>query len=241
VISALLAEFPGFRGVRDAAPSSDFRMNGRRIPRKSLRETGRTAVTANVDVREPAPPIDADSPLAWTMEGRAGQPPSSLIPRFWAPGWNSDQSLHKFQIEVGGPLRDGDPGVRLFEPPAVAAHVSHGTVPPAFAARDGLLLLVPRHHLFGSEELSALSPGIARRSPAPYIAMGRQDAERFGVREGKLALVSWQDAGAGRAATMRCTVVMGNLPPGIAAAPRGIPGMTGVAMPAFVRVTGVET
>jgi hypothetical protein len=71
--------------------------------------------------------------------------------------------------------------------------------------------------------------------------MGRQDAERFGVREGKLALVSWQDAGAGRAATMRCTVVMGNLPPGIAAAPRGIPGMTGVAMPAFVRVTGVET
>ena len=52
------------------------------------------------------------------MEGYQGQPPAPLIPRFWAPGWNSVQALNKFQEEVGGPLRGGDPGRRLIEPAA---------------------------------------------------------------------------------------------------------------------------
>ena len=30
--------------------------------------------------------------------------------RLWAPGWNSVQAITKFQEEIGGPLRGGDPG-----------------------------------------------------------------------------------------------------------------------------------
>jgi len=45
------------------------------------------------------------------MEGYPAQPPSSLTPFFWAPGWNSIQSVNKFQSEINGPLRGGDPGV----------------------------------------------------------------------------------------------------------------------------------
>ena len=72
---------------------------------------------ANIDVHEPKPPDDPDSPLAFSMEGypRRSRPPR-LIPRFWAPGWNSVQAVNKFQDEVGGPLRGGDPGRRLIEP-----------------------------------------------------------------------------------------------------------------------------
>ncbi len=109
-------DLPAFADVPAIAPPADFRMVGQKIPRQPHRYSGRTAMTANVDVHEPQPPDDPDSPLAFSMEGYDGQPPPALLPAFWAPGWNSVQALNKFQIEVGGPLRGGDPGRRLIEP-----------------------------------------------------------------------------------------------------------------------------
>ena len=73
---------------------------------------------ANIDVSEPKPPDDPDSPLAFSMEGTPDQPPAALIPFFWSPGWNSIQATNTYQKEVGGPLRGGDAGVRIFEPAA---------------------------------------------------------------------------------------------------------------------------
>ena len=49
------------------------------------------------------------------MEGYKGIPPSSMTPFFWSPGWNSVQSVTKYQKEPGGALKDGDPGVKLFK------------------------------------------------------------------------------------------------------------------------------
>ena len=71
---------------------------------------------ADTDVNEPMTPRDPDSPLGFSMEGYQGEPPSSLLTHYWAPGWNSVQAVNKFQEEVGGPLRGGDPGRRLIEP-----------------------------------------------------------------------------------------------------------------------------
>ena len=116
-------------------------------------------------MHEPKPPDDPDSPFAFTMEGYHGQPPSALIPRFWAPGWNSVQAVNKFQDEVGGPLRGGDPGRRLIEPSAGTPPPYFDRVPPAFEPHADEWLSVPLHHIFGSEELSVLAPGIAERMP----------------------------------------------------------------------------
>ena len=54
--------------------------------------------------------------FTFSMEGN-NQPTAhrSQVPFAWAPGWNSPQAWNKFQDEVGGKLRFGDPGVRLFE------------------------------------------------------------------------------------------------------------------------------
>ena len=57
---------------------------------------------ANISVHEPEPPEDPDAPFSFSMEGYLGHPPPALIPRFWAPGWNSVQAVNKFQDEVGG-------------------------------------------------------------------------------------------------------------------------------------------
>ena len=108
---------------------------------------------ANINVSEPKPPVDPDSALSYTMEGYRGLPPSSMIPFFWSPGWNSVQSINKYQQEVGGALHDGDPGIRLFEGTDRSPEY-YTSVPEKFISLEGHLLMVPVHHIFGSEELS---------------------------------------------------------------------------------------
>jgi NADH-quinone oxidoreductase subunit G len=162
------------------------------------------------------------------MEGYPGQPPAALIPRFWAPGWNSVQALNKFQSEVGGPLRGGDPGQRLIEPAAVARVSYFDTVPPAFQPRDDEWLIIPVYHIFGSEELSILAPAIAERAPQPYLGLNPDDVTRLQVHEGdELEL---------RVDSMACRLpvrLMPALPVGIAGYPASLPGLPGIALPAW--------
>jgi len=103
------------RPPRTVAPTADFRIAGMKVARQSHRGSGRTAAHADAGIFEPRPPDDPDSALAFSTEGYEGHPPPPLLPRFWSPGWNSPQALVKFQEEVFGPLRGGDPGVCLVE------------------------------------------------------------------------------------------------------------------------------
>ncbi len=176
VTAACAAAIPNLEPILRAAPSASFRMGGQKIPREPHRYSGRTAMHANVNIQEPEQPDDPDTPLAFSMEGYPGLPPPSLIPRFWAPGWNSVQAVNKFQDEVGGPLSGGDPGERLIEPTPAKKTAYFENVPAGFAPRLGEWLLLPLHHIFGSEELSALAPGIAELSTEPYLALNPDDA-----------------------------------------------------------------
>jgi NADH-quinone oxidoreductase subunit G len=232
VIDAMAAEIPALKGVRDAAPDASFRVNGLRVPRKTLRESGRTAVTAHIDIHEPMPTTDADSPMAYTMEGAARNVPSSLIPRFWSPGWNSDQSLNKFQSEVGGPLAGGDPGVRLVEPPASPAGGWFSSIPAAHSSPDGTLLLVPSHSVFGSEELSSRAPGIAQRTLPASLSLSSSAAAQLGLSDGRTARVTFETG-----ATLDLPVRVGNLPAGVASIVSGLPGVP-TGLPVRIRVTG---
>jgi NADH-quinone oxidoreductase subunit G len=185
VVAAMIEALPALKPIVEAAPVGDFRLVGQKVPRQPHRYTGRTAMHADVDVSEPKPPDDPDSPLAFSMEGYEGQPPPALIPRFWAPHWNSVQALNKFQEEIAGPLRGGDPGVRLIEPGGGSAGEYFARVPPAFELRAGQWLTVPVHHIFGSEELSVLTPGVFELAPEPYLALNPQDAAGLGVQAGE--------------------------------------------------------
>ena len=159
ITAALAAALPVFKPIQDIAPNADFRISGQKVPRQPHRYSGRTAMLANISVHEPKPAEDSDTPLSFSMEGYEGQPPSPLIPRYWSPGWNSVQALNKFQQEVGGPLKGGDPGKRLIEPMQKGKPEYFTDIPAEQAAgRDQPP--VPEYHIFGSEELSAQSPAI---------------------------------------------------------------------------------
>ncbi len=222
-IAALAGSIPGLEKVLDAAPSASFRITGRKVPRQSHRASGRTSVHAAIDVHEPRPPDDPDSPFAFSMEGYEGRAPSPLIARYWAPGWNSVQALNKFQAEVGGALVGGDPGIRLIEPADSADTIYFNDIPAPFKPGP-TFLAIPLHHIFGSEELSMCSPSIAGRSPGPYIALNRNDAARLGVSEGESVEASFADS------QWRLSVVLrADLPEGTAGFPAGHPEVKGMA------------
>ena len=228
VTAAMIQALPVLAPVAEIAPLATFRIAGQKIARQHQRFSGRTAMTANIDVSEPKPPDDPDSALVFSMEGFQGQPPPALIPRFWAPGWNSIQSLNKFQSEVGGPLVGGDPGRRLIEA-ATGKPTPFTGVPPAFEPQPDRWLAVPLYHIFGSEELSILTPGVAERAPKPYLAMNPEDAAGQGLQEGQETEVSF--GGSPRRLIVR---IVPSLPAGVVGLPVGLPGMLGISLPMWL-------
>ncbi len=231
ISSALAKALPVFAPITDIAPPRGFRVAGEKIPRQPHRYSGRTAMSANINVHEQKPPDDPDSPLSFSMEGYQGLPPSPLIPRFWAPGWDSVQALNKFQSEVGGPLRGGDPGIRLVEP-AEADKVSYfHDIPSAFEPRKDQWLIVPIHHIFGSEELSILSPGVSELAPQPYLAMNRDDAMYLECEEGQEVRLNITDA------VLFLPIKLTPLRKGAIGLPVGLPELLGITFPQWCRIS----
>ena len=247
LLPAMAKALPALAPVTEMAPPAGFRMAGQRIPRQSHRYSGRTAMTANLDVHEPKPPADPDSPLAFSMEGFPGLPPAALLGRYWAPGWNSVQAINKFQIEVGGPLHGGDPGRRLIEavPASEVETISaspveprqdvlppyFADVPAAFTPRAGRWWAVPALHIFGSEELSVHAPGIAQLAPKPYVAIPSAEAERLGFKDGQPVTLT-----IGQRTWRLPLKARPGLPAGVAAVPSGLPESCGLELPAWAEI-----
>jgi NADH-quinone oxidoreductase subunit G len=256
VTAACAAEIPRLEAILHAAPSAGFRIDGQKVPRQPHRYSGRTAMHAGVNVHEPKQPDDQDTPLAFSMEGYPDHPPPALIPRFWAPGWNSVQAVNKFQDEVGGPLTGGDPGERLIEPAPDKKPAYFENVPAGFEPRAGEWLLLPLHHIFGTEELSVLAPGIAELSTEPYLALNPGDADHLGLTAGDDAWLLLPqppeispldfpvNAAAGFPKVYSLPVQLRpELQRGVAGLPVGLPGLgglAGIALPAWGRVTRAE-
>lgn len=182
IVSACARSHPNLAGIEAAAPSSDFRNRGMKVARMTQRYSGRTAMRADISVHEPQQPLDDESALSYSMEGLTGQEPAALTPYVWSPGWNSNQSSHKFQAEIAGPLRHGDPGVRLLEP-AAATELHQRFRHFEDDATDSATLL-PRYHIFGSDELSGRTPAIAERCPGAYVEIDKATADGLGVDNG---------------------------------------------------------
>ena len=226
VTAACARALPALAAIVDAAPSADYRMAGARIAREPARRSGRTA-DLTVRVQD-----DPDTPLSFTMEGYYGPMPAPLLPYAWAPGWNSVQAINKFQQEVGGPMRGGDPGLRLIEPASGPPPPQFTAVSAAFAPRPESRLIVALHEVFGSEELSRLAPAVAELVPAPYLALGADDAAGLGLADGDL--VTLMVAGT----TVTVAVRTGRaVATGIAGLFGGPPGL---ALPAWGRLMTVR-
>ncbi|MBL0445656.1 NADH-quinone oxidoreductase subunit NuoG [Aeromonas veronii] len=180
----------------EAAPNAGLRIRGMRLAREPHRYSGRTSMLADQNVSEPRVAQDPDSPFNFSMEGYAGaRQPLPQVPFAWAPGWNSPSAWNKFQDEVGGKLRAGDPGRRLLEATNPQAEGKEllgwfTTIPAPFKAAEALQV-VNYAQLFGGEELSARSPVIQARMNEPELVLNPLDAQRLALHGGSQVSFSW--------------------------------------------------
>lgn len=229
VIEACVSALPQLKGMVEAAPDASFRIRGQKLARSPNRSSGRTAMRANISVHEPRQPQDKDTMFAFSMEGNnSPYADRQQVPFAWAPGWNSPQAWNKFQSEVGGKLRHGDPGVRLIE--AGEATLAYYTeIPAAFTAVDNQWRVAPYYHLFGSEEMSQRSEVIAQRMPTAYVMVNPDDAARLGVNEG--TRVEFSCAGQTLTLPVRLSATLDKGQVGL---PLGLPGISPVLVGATV-------
>ncbi|MBB2206040.1 NADH-quinone oxidoreductase subunit NuoG [Gluconacetobacter takamatsuzukensis] len=212
IIAAMAQDIPSLSAVADAAPGAGYRLDGRRVRSEPARISGRTALRAHVSVHDRPLQASPDTPLAPTMEGAYSPDiPGALIPFYHAPGWNSVQSLNRFQQEIGGKMRGGEAGTRLLDGTPHTPPNWHHDIPPPFTTGPDDLLLLPEYRLFGTEELSTLSPPIATRIAPAALRLGTMPA---GLENGTTATITL----AGEQITLPVRHDSA-LPPGIALCP----------------------
>ena len=196
VIDDMVKATPVLWGVKDAAPAADYRITGLKVAREPRRYSGRTAMRAKLSVHEPMQPKDTDSALTFSMEGYVGDQTSpSVIPFAWSAGWNSPQAWNKLQDKVGGRLKGGDVGVRLFDTlpklDTTYANLSADIVPAVYGSIfEGRVSLVPVYQLFASSPMASRSPVVASQLKAPTWLIAKDDAQKWLIKEGDRLTIS---------------------------------------------------
>lgn len=123
------------------------------------------------------------------MEGYTGkQTPSSMVPFAHAAGWNSPQAWNKYQDKVGGHLKNGDPGVRLFDM-LERLPTRQYVAPEALSAtttdmQQGQAKLVPIYNIYASSMMASRSPIVAEQLPVAAWRIGMDDAKDWNIAAG---------------------------------------------------------
>ena len=148
------------------------------------RYSGRTAMLANQTVHEPKPFGEQNAPYKQSMEGvTSGCDKDASMPYSWSPGWNSNQSNHKFKDEFRGDTLSLQTGVSVFEPsPSVGLQAPY--VPPI---ESGKTRILPLQQVFGSESLSLFSLPIQKVVVQAQVYISPEQAEKWKLASGQLA------------------------------------------------------
>jgi len=172
-------EIEGCAAIVGLTPGADFTVAGMRVPRQQHRYSGRTAMRADVDVHEPKQEQDEDGIMSYSMEGVPATRDSTVFNTAWSGGWNSNQSVFKFQSHTGGPLKQAGHGICLIE--NIASEKTYNEFEKAESAK-GDYQVFPLYHLFGSDELTAKTPAIQEKATSGYIALNEADVAKLGLQ-----------------------------------------------------------
>ncbi len=149
------------------------------------RVSGRTAMLANQTVHEPKPFSELGAPYKQSMEGtQVGQKNEFPLAYSWSPGWNSNQSNHKFRDEYRGPELEKQEGVR---------GITLGQSDQWFKwqanwsqKNKAQWQILPLQKVFGSDNLSLHALPIAQLKIQAQIVMSPLDAKKGGYVAGQL-------------------------------------------------------
>jgi len=168
------------------------------------------------------------------MEGQPELPPSSMVPFYWTPGWNSVQAMYNYLDEPDGHMKGGDPGVRLF---GANNEGNLNYLDIDFINSESKkeeLLLIPVYKIFGSEELSGISQSVLKRIPEPFVLLNQNDAGENQLKDGDPVLIEMLDKQLQVKVKIENSVVKG-----MAGLSTGFPGMPYIDMPCGARLRKV--
>ena len=165
--------------IAELTPGENYNFAGLKAPRQHHRYSGRTSMRANISVHEPKQEQDEDGVMVYSMEGVPAIKDAAVLNSPWAPGWNSNQSLFKFQEFAGGPLKQASNGQRLLS--NNSAEKTWYEAGNSDDTSEGYKVF-PLYHLFGSEELSAYTPAIQEKATSAYVSLSPEDAAKLGLQ-----------------------------------------------------------
>ena len=226
VVSSMINELPVFSKLQKYLPGEDFRMFNAKLPRQTMRYSGRTAMNANIAVSESKISLDPDSPMAFSMEGVAESPPSSFVPFYWTPGWNSVQALYNYLDKPNGSMKGGNPGIRMIEPTEGHKNSYFDINIQDVELQKGEWLIFPVYQIFGSEELSSAGSTLTQRIQEPFVRLNRKDAEIINIEDSDAIILEISRS------KLRLKVKIDNsLPQGIAGLSVNLPDMPFINLP----------
>ncbi|WP_022721752.1 NADH-quinone oxidoreductase subunit NuoG [Rhodopseudomonas sp. B29] len=192
LIGDLIVERADLVGVADAAPGAAFEMADGQVTRAPRPYTARTADDRAGQFADAVIPVDADSPLTFGIKGARGTlVPPALITSYKTSGQHSANNVTRFVEEIGGPLRGGDPGVKLLKRSNTA--LPDVVLAPAEGAG---LWLIPLHDAFTGGELSRASALLTARRPMPRLLLHPDDAALHGLKAGVAVLIDGESCAA---------------------------------------------
>lgn len=193
MVNRCASEARGFDKLAQLLPNPAHFIAGMKVPRQSHRYSGRTAMKAHLNVHEPKQAVDAESVMAFSMEGIPLQKDATILASAWAPRWNSNQSISKFQEEVNGKLKQGHTGTLLIEKTDKGGNYLQMEAAPVVVGKAELEVVLAQQ-IFGSDELSARAGPIQQRITDPYISISPQDAQANGLQQGDMVALQGIEA-----------------------------------------------
>jgi len=167
--------------------------------RKTVRESGRSALHSYIDIKDIQPNSDPESNYQHSQEGVASNLDDSQSPAYiWSPGWNSSESLNQFQDGESGAIQGAQPGLLLFskgqtDSSLVTADQSSDSIKGPPAESKNLLRALPYQHIFADEELSSYVTSISQLCPRDTIKINAAQASYLDLVSGQLVTYSFAD------------------------------------------------
>ncbi|WP_169767786.1 NADH-quinone oxidoreductase subunit NuoG [Enterobacteriaceae endosymbiont of Donacia proxima] len=173
---------PILNGINLAAPPATYKVHNRKFARSPLRYSGRTSMFSNINIHEPEQPKDKDTIFSFSMEGNYGANINyTHIPFLWNPGWNSPESLYKFQKEIGISSKYGETGFKIRSKNKCEIHIKKIYYKHNNINYNNQLIIIAHQKLFQNNSLIQKSNLIKRYFNDYYVILNKKDAKKLGI------------------------------------------------------------
>ncbi|MFQ3235039.1 MAG: NADH-quinone oxidoreductase subunit G [Paraglaciecola sp.] len=148
------------------------------------RVSGRTAMLANQTVHEPKPFSESSAPYKQSMEGcQIGQDNEQPLAYSWSPGWNSNQSNHKFKDEYRATELGEQKGLRCIAATDKKQWCKWQASWSKTSKKKWKVL--PLQKVFGSDSLSLHALPVAQLKASAQLVINARQGQKMDLHPGQ--------------------------------------------------------